>query len=110
MKERERAEFDILDKIQKERQKRNWTEYALARNSQITQSTISSWYREDRQPSVASLEKICRGLGITLSEFFFDESSLDMMTAEKKDMLRCWDRLSPEQRKKLLDFLHSFLD
>lgn len=56
--------MDILTKILKERQKRNWSEYQLAQNSGITQSTISTWYRKNMQPSVSSLEKICAGFGI----------------------------------------------
>ena len=108
--DREHSEFDILNRIQQERQKRNWTEYALAKNSGMTQSTISSWYRENRQPSVASIEKICKGLGISLSEFFLDDSSSSMMLSEKENILDCWDCMSPVQRQCLLDLLHSFLD
>ena len=108
--DREHSEFDILNRIQQERQKRNWTEYALAKNAGMTQSTISSWYRENRQPSVASIEKICKGLGISLSEFFLDDSSSSMMLSEKVNILDCWDCMSPVQRKCLLDLLHSFLD
>lgn len=107
---RERSEFDILKRIQYERQKRNWTEYALAKNAGLTQSTISSWYRESREPSVASIEKICNGLGISLSEFFLDENSSSVILKEKEDILHCWDCMSPVQRKNLLEFLHSFLD
>ena len=62
---REKSEFNILKKIEEERMKRNWSEYTLAKNSNLTQSTISTWYRRDLQPSVASIEKICSGLGIT---------------------------------------------
>lgn len=109
MKEREHSEFDILGKIQAERMKRNWTEYQLSKNSGLTQSTISSWYRDDRQPSVASLEKICRGLGISLSEFFREGSSIAAFPDEKEDLLHCWECMSPIQRKELLCLLHAFL-
>ena len=63
--EREKPSFDILGRIEQERLARGWSEYTLAENSGLTQSTISTWRRRNLQPSVASLEKICSGLGIT---------------------------------------------
>ena len=68
--QRDKCEFDVLKKIESERLKRNWSEYTLAQNSNLTQSTISTWYSKQLQPSIASIEKICKGLGISLSQFF----------------------------------------
>ena len=73
--EREKPTFDILGRIEQERLSRGWSEYALAENSGLTQSTISTWRRRNLQPNVASLEKICSGLGISLSQFFQEEDS-----------------------------------
>ena len=39
--EREKPTFDILGRIEQERLSRGWSEYALAENSGLTQSTIS---------------------------------------------------------------------
>ena len=55
--EREKPTFDILGRIERERLSRGWSEYALAENSGLTQSTISTWRRRNLQPNVASLEK-----------------------------------------------------
>ena len=43
--EREKPTFDILGRIAQERLARSWSEYALAENSGLTQSTISTWRR-----------------------------------------------------------------
>ena len=59
--EREKPTFDILGRIEQERLSRGWSEYALAENSGLTQSTISTWRRRNLQPNVASIEKICAG-------------------------------------------------
>ena len=40
--EREKPTFDILGRIERERLSRGWSEYALAENSGLTQSTIST--------------------------------------------------------------------
>ena len=108
--ERDKAKFDILNKILEERTKRGWSEYTLAQNSGLTQSTISTWYRKDLQPSVASIEKVCNGLGITLSQFFGDytpESPVSL-NQEQADLLSLWNQLTPAQRKAVMDMLRAF--
>lgn len=108
--ERDKAKFDILNKILEERTKRGWSEYTLAQNAGLTQSTISTWYRKDLQPSVASIEKVCNGLGITLSQFFSDytpESPVSL-NQEQADLLSLWNQLTPAQRKAVMDMLRAF--
>ena len=87
--EREKPTFDILGRIERERLSRGWSEYALAENSGLTQSTISTWRRRNLQPNVASLEKICSGLGISLSQFFQEEDSV-YLTPDQKEILDLW--------------------
>ena len=106
----EKASFDVLDRIQQERLKRGWTEYALAKNSGLAQSTISSWYRKDLEPSLASIEKICNGLGITLSQFFLSENYTNGLSKDQIELVESWEKLSGEQRKALLALLRSFSD
>ena len=111
---REKSQFDVLARIERERTRRRWTEYTLAKNSGIAQSTISTWYCRQLQPSIASIEKICRGLGITLSEFFEDDTqkpggeAADGMTADQRELYESWARLSPVQKKALVSLIKSF--
>ena len=107
--EREKPNFDILGKIESERLSRGWTEYTLAENSEITQSTISTWRRKNIQPSVASLEKICSGLGITLSQFFQTDPVV-FPSPEQAELFELWKKLSPNQRDALLAMLRAFVN
>ena len=106
--EREKPTFDILGRIEQERLSRGWSEYALAENSGLTQSTISTWRRRNLQPNVASLENICSGLGISLSQFFQEEDSV-YLTSDQKELLDLWAKLSPAQRTAVSQMLRSFL-
>lgn len=99
--------MDILDKIRKLRLERNWTEYQLAEKSGLPQSTISSWYRKNMQPTIPSLEKICAAFNITISQFFTDASAVEL-TEHQRKILREINRLSKNQQEKLLQFLKSF--
>ncbi len=100
--------MDILKKITDMRLEKNWTEYELAERSELTQSTISSWYRKNLIPSIPSLECICGAFGITLSQFFQDDEMFSKnITKEQMEILNRWNRLTKDQRKKLADFLDS---
>ena len=102
--------MDILERITKMRLERGWTEYELAERAELTQSTISSWYRKNLIPSISSLEHICSASGITLSHFFReDECFSEQLTKEQIALLQRWPRLTRDQQKKLADFLDSIL-
>ena len=107
--DRSRAEFNILEKITQERLARGWSEYTLAKNSDIAQSTISTWYRKDLQPSVASIEKICKELDITLAQFFSYENKNNDLTPGQQDILELWKNLNDSQKNALLNMLKSFI-
>ncbi len=97
--------MDILKKIADLRTERNWTEYELAQRSGLPQSTISSWYRKNTQPSIASLEKICHAYGITLSQFFSENTDIVVSDRRQLELLHEWNRLEDDQKNSLLDFL-----
>ena len=95
---------DVLKEIAKLRQSRNWTEYELAKNSGLSQSTISTWYSKNQIPTIQSLEKICKGFGITLSQFFAEGEALSL-SPEQKDMLDNWNTLNKQQQQIILDLM-----
>lgn len=96
----------ILDEITRLRMQRGWSEYELATQADIPQSTISTWYRKNQQPTIASLEKICKGLGITLSQFFAEEGAEAIpLTPKQRAMLDSWSSLTEREQELLLEFL-----
>ena len=89
---------DILTTINKYREERGWTEYQLAEQSGLPQSTISSWYRKNMVPTVPSLEKICSAFGITLSQLFAEGEVPVSLTESQRKLLEVWARLTEEQQ------------
>ncbi|MEG0146614.1 MAG: transcriptional regulator, partial [Clostridia bacterium] len=69
---------------------------------------ISSWYRKNMLPSVGSLEKICKGLGVSMAQFFAENRETTILSEEQQQLLENWNRLSPKQRESLLSFLKNF--
>lgn len=94
---------DILAEITRLRLQRNWSEYELAQHSGLSQSTISTWYRKNQIPTIQTLEKVCCGFGITLSQFFAAEDDLVSLTSEQRELLDCWASLTDTQRTLFMD-------
>lgn len=98
--------MDVLKRILELKDARHWTEYQLAEEAGMTQSTISSWYRKDMVPTIPSIEKICDAFGISLSQFFADESShLWHLTDQQLDLIKATEKLNSEQIDALLHFI-----
>lgn len=94
---------DILAEITRQRMKRNWSEYELAKHSGLAQSTISTWYRKNQIPTIQTLEKVCVGLGITLSQFFAEGDDAIQLTPEQCELLDSWASLTATQQTLFLE-------
>lgn len=98
--------INMIERITTLRLERGWSEYQLAEKSGITQSTVSSWTRQNAVPTIPNLEKICTAFGITLSQFFLEDASEAVCLTEKqKEMFDAWNRLNPDQQITLLQFM-----
>lgn len=95
----------VLDRITHYRDQKGWSEYQLATESGLTQSTISSWYRKKLLPSIPSLEKICNAFGITLSQFFSESEMPYTLTKTQAQLLEASTALSEEQQLALIEFI-----
>ena len=73
----------------------------LANNRGLSQSTIGTWYRNNQTPTIQTLDKVCRGLGITLSQFL-PRLKIPFLLLRKKG--KCWPfgALCPSENANLL--------
>lgn len=94
---------NILEEITRLRMERNWSEYELSVHSQLSQSTISTWYRKKQMPTIQSLDKICKGFGITLSQFFAEGNDIISLTEEQRELLDRWSSLTQKQQEIFLE-------
>lgn len=95
--------INTQEKIRQIMNVRGWSEYRLAKESGVPQSTISNIFNRNYQPSISSLELICNSFGITLSQFFADGNFVEL-TDEQYEFFQRWAALDPEQ-KRLIDEL-----
>lgn len=96
---------DILKEITRLREERGWSEYELAKNAGLSQSTISTWYRKQQIPTIQTLYKVCNGFGITLSQFFAEGDDAISLTSRQKELLDNWSVLNEQQQQIIMDLI-----
>lgn len=60
--------MDILDRIKQLKDERGWSNYKLAKEAHISEGSLNNMFRLNNQPTIPTLEAICRGLGISLEK------------------------------------------
>lgn len=90
--------MDTHERLRQLLNERGWTEYRLAKNCGLSESTIANIYRRNTVPSLATLEAICKGFGITMAQFFAEGEMVEI-NPELKELFESWVNLTPEQKK-----------
>lgn len=89
--------MDVHEQLQQLLDERSWTKYQLARKCGLSDATIANIFRRNTMPSIPTLEAICHGYGITLSQFFAEGEMVEL-TPDLKEVFDSWTSLSPEQK------------
>ena len=97
-------QMDTLARLKQLLNDRGWTEYRLSKECGLAQSTIGNIYRRNVNPSLDTLETICKGFGITLSQFFAEGEVVEL-TPELKEVFENWVTLTPKQKEAALQML-----
>ena len=79
--------MDATERIKQLLSQRGWTAYRLSKNSNLAESTITNIIKRNTIPSISTLESICKGFGITLSQFFA-EGELVEITPDIKELIQ----------------------
>lgn len=98
--------MDIHARLRQLLQERGWTEYRLSQECNLAQTTIGNIFRRNTMPSLATLETICEGFGITMSQLFAEGDMVEL-SPELREVFDCWVSLTPEQKKAALSMLHA---
>lgn len=94
--------MNVLGRIKQLRDERGWSNYRLAKESNLSENVISNIFRRNNVPTIPTLEAICRGLGITLSQFFSEGNDIIELNEEQKELFKIWCNLTQKQKNALL--------
>jgi transcriptional regulator with XRE-family HTH domain len=95
---------DVLDRLRKLQNETGWSDYRIAQKSGLSSGTVSNLFRRNTIPNIYTLESICKGFGITLSQFFADNDLVEL-TPELKELADNWNKLSDENKQLVLQLI-----
>jgi len=87
---------------------RGWSIYKVAKEADIPWSTVRNMFKRNTEPSIATLECICRGMGISLCQFFDLDNQMGV-TKEQAILIYEWSKLN-DDNKQLVNALISALN
>ena len=87
----------IAKRIYELRSKHNISGRKLSLELGLSNSYITQIENSQRMPSIENLFKICTYFGISLAEFFSDDSGLVVLSEEQRKLLEAAKGLSPCQ-------------
>lgn len=90
--------MDVKIRIRQLMDERGWTIYRVAKEANIPWSTVRNMFKRDTDPSITTLEALCRAMGVTLTQFFDEDNSLGL-SDEQMQLLQQWNRLSEKDRR-----------
>ncbi len=79
----------------------------LAIKSDLNPSVISSLFTRSSEPELTTLFSICKGLDITMSEFFA-EDKMSELTKNQRDILFLFNQLTNEKQELAILVLKAF--
>lgn len=90
--------MDLIGRINELLEQRGWSKYRLAKEANLSQTTISSMINRGNNPTVATIESCCKAFGITLAEFFDADMQDKEFSLEERKMIYDVRKMSPEMR------------
>lgn len=98
--------MDVLERLRKLQSEYGWSDYRIAKEAGLSSGTVSNIYKRNTIPNIFTLEAICKGFGITLSQFFADNDMIEL-TPELKELFDNWIKIPKEKQSLILQIIKS---
>ena len=98
--------MDVKKKLLALMEEKHWTYYRLSKEADVSWSTIRNMFDRGTEPTLPTLEAICKGLGITLEALLLGEDAADL-SPDQRDLLSNWGKLDEADKRLYLDLLRS---
>lgn len=101
--------IDIKKRVRYYMDLRKMNNNQLAIAADLNPSVISSLFTRSSEPEITTLLSICKGLDITLSEFFAEGNEFDL-TEKQREILYLFEQLSDEKQELGISVLKAFIN
>ena len=90
--------MDILGRISELKDERGWSNYKLAKEANIPQSTLTNLLKHNNLPTIQTLKSMCDAFGITLLKFFEGKDN-SYMTPDQNELINDWALLTSTHKE-----------
>ena len=101
--------IDIKKKVRYYMDMRKMNNNQLAKAADLNPSVICSLFTRSSEPEITTLSAICKGLNITLSEFFAEGNQFEL-TERQREILYLFEHLSEENQELSISVLKAFIN
>ncbi|MBR2796658.1 MAG: helix-turn-helix transcriptional regulator [Clostridia bacterium] len=98
--------MDVKSRLKQLMDERGWTIYKVAKEADIPWSTVRNMFKRNTEPSIATLECICSGMGMTLPQFFDVDNQMGL-TPEQRQLIQQWNKLSIRERRLISELVET---
>lgn len=103
------VENEVLGRIRELLELNHWSIYKLAKESGVPYSSLNNCFLRNTCPTIPTLEKLCTGLNIRLSDFFdYKKNPLrdTSLSEDEQNLLGVYRKLSIRDK----ELLNAYLD
>ena len=101
--------MDVKARLQQLMDERGWTIYKVAKEADIPWSTVRNMFKRNTEPSIATLESICNGMGMTLPQFFDVDNKMGL-TVEQRQLIHHWNKLNDREKHLIVELVEALND
>lgn len=102
----------VLKKIEYYMQLRNWTVYRLAKEADIPYSSLNSMFLKNTQPTIPTLERICEGLNMSMSDFFSENPAPNVpyinLSNDELELLSLYNSMPKANKERFMYYARGF--
>ena len=96
--------MNVNERLAKLAAEQGATQYGLSKETGLSQPYIGRIMKGDKSPPVETLEKLCAALGITLAEFFAEDSPAD---PHESRLLAAYRKLPKDKQDTVLTMIEA---
>ena len=101
--------MDVKERLQQLMDERGWTIYKVAKEAGIPWSTVRNMFKRNTEPSIATLECICKGMGMTLPQFFDVDNKMGL-SDEQRQLIQQWSKLNDRNKRLVSELVDALND
>lgn len=103
---------DVVARLKRLKAQKNWTNYRIAKVCGLNQSTVENIFHRNMTPHIDTLEILCKGFGISLSQFFNEDinenEQLIVLNDEETHFLSLFNTLNADQKETIFKLMKLF--